>query len=360
MIHRLSAIMFTDIVDFTRKTRENETRMLKLLEDHNQIVRVAISNHAGEIVKQTGDGFLIRFDSAVNAVECGLEIQEAQRNYNLNKLELDQVQTRIGIHLGDIVISENDVFGDGVNVASRIYPLAEPGGICITRSLYDIVKRKIAIKALSLGPQRFKNVDEDIEVFHLLNETISSKEIIKARRTRQKQRRQMFPYVASSIALLAVILVLWQQGFLGLRDIDIMNELLAHEITDNPKEYLPPSEAAASDLTSQQDVMDTVKVLDWSQTVRILSDCETRQELFDAMTRYHRQKRIFVGVDQQDVAEDDRNIFGAVFNDSSAIAILYFNGRTFTNVKSGEVISELGRAFSGKRIAWFSERKENR
>ncbi|MCF7809957.1 tetratricopeptide repeat protein [bacterium] len=210
---RLSAIMFTDIVGYTRKMGDDEVKMLRLLKEHNAIIEAAASNHEGEIIKRIGDAFLVSFNSALNAVLCAIEIQQALRDYNKDKPPSDQVHIRIGIHLGDIVISEGDVFGDGVNVASRIEPLAHPGGICITRSVYDIVKKKMMVKAVELGPQQLKNVDEAVEVFHLLSETVGIKELRKAKQLKRKQQRWILPVVGLTIILIATGLVLWHQYY---------------------------------------------------------------------------------------------------------------------------------------------------
>ena len=211
---RLSAIMFTDIVGYTKKMGDDEVKMLKLLRDHNAIVENATEQHDGEIIKRVGDAFLVRFESALNAVLCAIDVQQALTDYNQGKSESDQVHIRIGIHLGDIVISEGDVFGDGVNVASRIEPLAHPGGICITRSVYDIVKKKMTVKAVDLGAQQLKNVDEAVDVFHLLSETIDLKDLQKAKRVKKQSRGLVMPF-SLSIGIVAIILVvLWGMDIL--------------------------------------------------------------------------------------------------------------------------------------------------
>lgn len=226
---RLSAIMFTDIVGYTKKMGDDEVKMLKLLREHNLIVENATGQHDGEIIKRVGDAFLVRFESALNAVLCAIEVQTALREYNKGKTESDQVHIRIGIHLGDIVISEGDVFGDGVNVASRIEPLAHPGGICITRSVYDIVKKKMTVKAVELGPQQLKNVDEAVEVFHLLSETVGIKELRKAKRLKKMSHSSLTPYFISGLIVIIVVLLLLQLSDFVLTDhIDTFQTQLQH------------------------------------------------------------------------------------------------------------------------------------
>lgn len=175
--HKLSAIMFTDMTGFSRKMGESERLTLKLLRDHNRIIRFLVRKHHGQIIKSTGDGFLMDFDSAVEAVQCALEAQERFQRYNLNKAEDEHVVVRIGINLGEIRIVDADLFGDEVNIAARIQPLAEPGGICITRDVYDHVKSKLSIVAVNMGPKELKNITHKVEVYKILVPTIGQEAI---------------------------------------------------------------------------------------------------------------------------------------------------------------------------------------
>ncbi|NQU04914.1 MAG: tetratricopeptide repeat protein [Calditrichaeota bacterium] len=237
---RLSAIMFTDIVGYTLKMGEDEIKMLRLLKDHSQLVETAAENHDGEIVKRMGDGYLISFGSALNAVLCAIDIQQALRKYNKDKPETDQVHIRIGIHLGDIVISEGDVFGNGVNVASRIEPLAHPDGICITRAVYDIVKKKMTVRAVELGPQQLKNVDETVEVFHLLSETVGIKELRKAKKFKHRRRNKILPYMVLGAIALIIAIFLMRQNFLNPGGIDEILRLVKNtEVPENRVAVLP-------------------------------------------------------------------------------------------------------------------------
>src|ERR1700756_5646296 len=128
---RLAAIMFTDIVGFSRQMGANEARTLRLLEVHNQIIQQAVTEHHGTVIKTIGDAFLVDFPSVVHAVQCAQQIHARLRTYNAEKEKADQIHVRIGIHLGDIVQKDGDVFGDGVNTAARLQTLAEPDTVCI-------------------------------------------------------------------------------------------------------------------------------------------------------------------------------------------------------------------------------------
>ena len=117
---KLAAIMFTDIVGFSRQMGSDEARMLRLLEVHNQIVQQAVSCIMAMVIKTIGDAFLVDFPSVVHAVQCAQQIQPQLRAHNAEKEKTEQIHVRIGIHLGDIVQRDGDVFGDGVNIASRL------------------------------------------------------------------------------------------------------------------------------------------------------------------------------------------------------------------------------------------------
>ena len=155
---KLAAIMFTDIVGFSRQMGADETRMLRLLEVHNQIIQQAVAAHQGEVIKIMGDAFLVNFPLVVNAVQCARQIQAQFYSYNAEKDKAEQIHVRIGIHLGDIVVQPNgDVLGDGVNIASRLQTLAEPDTICISHKVYEEVEKKLPLgTVVSLGRPKLK------------------------------------------------------------------------------------------------------------------------------------------------------------------------------------------------------------
>jgi adenylate cyclase len=165
---RLAAIMFTDIVGYTALGQRNEALSLTLLQDQRKLIRPILKKHKGREVKTMGDAFLVDFPSALEAVRCAHDIQRAAREFNLSVLADRKLRLRIGVHLGDIVESQGDISGDAVNVASRIEPLAEDGGVCITRQVFDQVQNKFELKLASLGNKRLKNVNIPVEVFKVV------------------------------------------------------------------------------------------------------------------------------------------------------------------------------------------------
>jgi TolB-like protein/class 3 adenylate cyclase len=165
---RLAAIVFTDIVGYSALTQRDEALALQLLEAHRWLVRAALDAHGGLEVKTTGDGFLLEFASALAAVQCAVEIQRELAARNAAAPPERQVRVRIGIHLGDVVSRDGDVFGDGVNIASRIEPLAEPGGICISNAVYDQIENKVDHPLVQLTRPQLRNIQATVEVYCLL------------------------------------------------------------------------------------------------------------------------------------------------------------------------------------------------
>jgi class 3 adenylate cyclase len=170
-IRRLAAIMFTDMVGFSRQMGSDEARMLRLLDVHNHIIQQAVAEHHGQVIKTVGDAFLVDFPSVVHAVQCAQQIQSQLRTHNGEKTKDEQIHVRIGIHLGDIVQRDGDVFGDGVNIAARLQEQAAPDTICISDVVYRDVAKKLALgMVVSLGRPKLKNIAERLQVYALLPE----------------------------------------------------------------------------------------------------------------------------------------------------------------------------------------------
>ena len=183
---KLAAIMFTDIVGFSRQMGADEAHLLRLLAVHNQLIERAVAEHHGQLIKSTGDGFLAEFPSVVHAVQCAQDVQIQFRTYNSEQEKAEQIHIRIGIHLGDIVVQpDGDVQGDGVNIAARLQPLAESDTICLSGKVYEEVEKKIPLgPVISLGRPKLKNIAQRFPVYLLVAESPQG-----VRQTLHAQRR---------------------------------------------------------------------------------------------------------------------------------------------------------------------------
>jgi adenylate cyclase len=172
---RLAAIMFTDMVGFTASAQSDESMALDLLREQEDPLRPLFIQYPGREVKSTGDGFLVEFDSALRAVQCAIGIQRAIAQHD-SLPGTKSVLLRIGVHLGDVEERGTDIFGDSVNLASRIEPLADPGGICITEPVFGQVRNKISERIEKLGPANLKNVTFPIDGYRVALGSMNSEQ----------------------------------------------------------------------------------------------------------------------------------------------------------------------------------------
>ena len=163
---KLSAILAADVAGYSRLMHNDEegthAKLAALLAD---AVNPAIAAHGGRIVKNTGDGFLAEFPSAVGAVRAAVQFQTRIEELTAAEVEDRRIAFRVGINIGDVIVEPHDIFGDGVNIAARLEGIAEPGGICISSSAYDQVWGKVGVEFADLGEQTLKNIDRPVRAY---------------------------------------------------------------------------------------------------------------------------------------------------------------------------------------------------
>lgn len=165
---RLAAILAADVVGYSRLMGQDEEGTLASLMTHlTELIKPRIAEHRGRVVKTTGDGLLAEFASVVDAVRCAVAFQEGMAERNFGTPEDRRIEFRIGVNLGDVIVQDGDVFGDGVNVAARLEGLAEPGGICVSGSVQEQVANKVDAHFDDLGPQQVKNITEPVRAFQI-------------------------------------------------------------------------------------------------------------------------------------------------------------------------------------------------
>jgi adenylate cyclase len=172
---RLAAILAADVAGYSRLMGADEEGTHERLKAHfRQLIDPKIEEHRGRIVKNTGDGILVEFPSVVDAVRCAAEVQRGMIDREPEATDERRIKFRIGINLGDVIVEEHDIFGDGVNVAARLEALAEPAGICVSGTVYDQIRDKFAYRFDDLGEQSVKNIARPVRVYALRPETVAA------------------------------------------------------------------------------------------------------------------------------------------------------------------------------------------
>src|SRR5512139_185921 len=184
---KLAAILSADVKGYSRLMGENEVVTLKTLSAYFQIMTTLIQKHQGRVLNIAGDNLLADFESVVDAVQCGMEIQKELRSKNAELAEGRGVEFRIGVNLGDVIREGETIYGDGVNIAERVQSLAEGGGICISGTAYDQVENKLSLGYQYLGEQLVKNIAKPVRVYRVLMEPEAAGKVLGQKKAKPRQ-----------------------------------------------------------------------------------------------------------------------------------------------------------------------------
>src|SRR5436309_3211835 len=209
---KLAAIMFTDMVGYSALSQRDDKLALELLEEHRQLLREILPRFNGSEIKTIGDAFLIEFNSALEAAQCAIEIQRtlAKRNHDVTAAR--HIELKIGIHIGDVVHRGGDVYGDGVNIASRIEPLAGAGGICISMDVERQIRNTLGARLEKIAPTELKNISVAMDLFRIVLPWEKKSEV-REQKSEVRERtiaptRRIFAFIGG-LVLLAIIGVGW-------------------------------------------------------------------------------------------------------------------------------------------------------
>ncbi len=211
---KLAAILFSDIRGYSKQMESDEDGMLRRLDEHNAIFRERVDQHGGRVIKTVGDAFMIEFGSAIDAVRCALAVQRAlaERNERFEE-ETEKIIVRMGVHFGDVVERDGDLFGETVNLAARLEPQAPPGGICVSDAVFRQVRRKVDARVENLGPRTMKNIEEPM----VLNSLTPAPEWLEPDTEKSEPRK--FPIaIAVAVAAALVAVAVWSAATVAERN----------------------------------------------------------------------------------------------------------------------------------------------
>jgi class 3 adenylate cyclase/outer membrane protein OmpA-like peptidoglycan-associated protein len=228
---KLKAIMFTDIVNFSLMMGEDEDNTILLLDKHNEISNKIFSKYKGNLIKQLGDGNFVEFNSSLDAVKAAKELQQQFKEYNKNVVEENQIHIRIGIHVGDVIEKNGDLFGDGVNVTSRITAFAEKGGICLTQEAYRTIQGQKDVYAISIGDYDLKNIVGNWNLHRVFDNRDEFQEWTESihKQKRAQERKTKFYKIGFTSLILLVLLII---------NIPIINDMYIDYQNDVQLNYL--------------------------------------------------------------------------------------------------------------------------
>jgi adenylate cyclase len=242
---KLRAIMSADVKGYSILMADDEVTTVQTLKDHREIMSARIEEHGGRVVDAVGDNLLAEFDSAVDAIECAVEVQKELKTKNEELPEGKRLEFRIGVNIGDVIQDGDSIFGDGVNIAARIEGLADAGGVCISRNVYNHIKKKLSLGYEFLGEHPVKNISEPVTVYKVL---MDERDAGKLLGVEKKASKKGWIWLAAAAVVVAVVgLGIWQ-FYLRRPAIEPASiESMAHPLPEKPSIAVLPFDNMSGD-----------------------------------------------------------------------------------------------------------------
>src|ERR1700687_4947233 len=242
---RLTCILAADAVGYSQQMGQDEEGTIRVLSAHRAVIDGIIIFHRGRIMSAAGDSVVAEFSSVVEAVRCAVEIQEALKTRNDSLPDKSRMHFRVGVNLGDVVVKNEDLLGDGVNVAARLETLAEPGGICISSSVYDQITGKLDLGFQDIGEQALKNISRPIRVYRVSGTAVPQRPAPPPPRARRLGKSFPWGIGAAAVVTIAAIAA-WQTGWLRLGATDSRRPYIVAAPVVAPACTAPATSAAAA------------------------------------------------------------------------------------------------------------------
>jgi TolB-like protein/class 3 adenylate cyclase len=249
---KLSAILSADVKGYSRMMGTDEEATVRNITVYREVFTEYVLQHRGRIVDTPGDNILAEYESVVDALKCGMEIQEALKVKNANLPANRRMEFRIGINLGDVIQEEKRIYGDGVNIAARIEGLADPGGICISRSAYDQLRGKLKVGYEYLGEHAVKNISEPVRVYRVLTDPGYAGKVLGEKRYLNTISRKWATVVIATLIIVSGGLTAWVFQLNQSRKIEpVSMEKLAFPLPEKPSVAILPFKDLSSDQSHQ-------------------------------------------------------------------------------------------------------------
>ncbi len=212
---KLTAILHADVVGYSRLMEQDEVETHRVLSESLHTITDLIENHGGKVMNLAGDAILAGFPSVVEALACAVDIQRDLKSRNEDRPEERKFEMRIGLNLGDVIVDQDDIYGEGVNVAARLQSIAEPGGICVARAVYEQVKGKLELDYVSMGEQQVKNIVEPVAAYRVLLEPASAGTSTGKTKTKRSRWRPVAAAITGVAIVASAAMLIWNYYLLS-------------------------------------------------------------------------------------------------------------------------------------------------